>query len=196
MGADFAASVSYNVCCTNQYIGKNKQRRKMKSSLNTALLQQISSDDTYHTKCINLISKISPIATLDIIQHDSDHGNNWEYMRAMAEICQKPLDEFCNNLVDSVKLFSANNNDNDSKSNDNDNESIEVIKAFITNVDQAKEQVEKEYNGNWLQLINICQANIIHNNFKDLYFMLLILAKYNQMFCGFKVISIQNEYNA
>ncbi len=132
-------------------------------------------------KCNNIISQLSSSITTPLpLQHDNDHGNNWEYICSMAEICLDPFHEFINNLTNSLKLFTCNTN-------------INIIKPPLKEYKSSNEKVNNKYNGNWLQLIDVCRARIVYTNYKQLYFILLIIAKYNTNCFGFQVIQITNN---
>eukprot|EP01084_Bolivina_argentea_P021636 40196_1 len=132
-------------------------------------------------KCNHIISSISSsINPPSPLQHDNDHGNNWEYISPMAEICLDPFHEFINNLTNSLKLFTSNTN-------------INIIKPPIKEFKSSNEKVNNKYNGNWLQLIDVCRARIIYTDYNQLYFILLILAKYNTNCFGFEVVKIIND---
>eukprot|EP01084_Bolivina_argentea_P015238 28493_1 len=140
--------------------------------------------DDYYQKCIDLTVNISSsINTPTVIEHDSEtHTNNWNYINSIAQVCEESLNALAKQLVGGIGSFSDNNN--------YDSDSIKIIKT-IKDEQSAKEEVEKIYNGNWLRVVDACKETIIHNDFKELYFMLLMLAKYNHNCCGFDIISIK-----
>merc|ERR1712154_697757 len=93
--------------------------------------------------------------------------------------------------VDSIKLFAKN--EDDAKTDDHPLPT-EVIKASLKKLKRSKEKVDTHFDKNWLCLVDVCRASIIHNNFKELYFILLILAKYKQNCFGFEIVKIENGY--
>eukprot|EP01084_Bolivina_argentea_P233323 393024_1 len=106
----------------------------------------------------------------------------------MAELCQEPLLQCLRNLVDSIKYFPSNTCDKD------EHKETEVISSALQERSVSEEKVFSKYNGDWLRLVDVCGANIVHNDFKELYYMLLILAKYHKNCFGFEIVDVQNTY--
>ena len=64
---------------------------------------------------------------------------------------------------------------------------------MLKSQENAEKDLETVYGGNWLRAVDICSGTVTYNDFKNLYFMLLILAKYNQNCGGYKIISVRQE---
>ena len=151
-------------------------------------LGELTANDEYFGRCNDIANKIRAniITPTPVTHDDADHENNWEYIESMGKLCQQPLYECLENLVDSIKLFPEYKEDQQ--------EPTEVIKAGLKKYKRAKEKVQTNYSGNWLRLVDVCRSSIVHNNFQELYYLLLILARYRDNCFGFEIIKIKNRY--
>ena len=184
-----------NTCCTGEdasdgYVNReNRDTEKLlDKESDTKILNQMSiTEIEFYQKCGNLTSKMSSlIIAPSPIQHDAEETNSWKYISQIADVCQDSVNEFLEKLINGIKSFKI-------KKEKNDYAPLEIIKAKVKNEQIAKKECKEKYDGNWLRVIDCCRAQIIYNNFKELYFILLILAKYNSNCAGFELVSIQTN---
>ena len=141
--------------------------------------------DEYEVKCEKLCKKMQgKIKTKGEVEHDRDEQNTWQYMSQIADVCRDSVDEFLEKLVNATNKLDTDDTKND------DIPPPQIIKASVKDESEAKQEVESLYNGNWHRVIDCCRASIIYDNYKQLYYILLILAKYNQNCCGFEILRI------
>jgi len=145
----------------------------------------------YFEKCVNLVFQMSMTIKSHsghkIIQHDDDHQNKWDCVRQSAEECQNYLFDFAAKLVDSTAKFGEGDVSSNGR---NGYDMTAVIRGMLMPENIAEDRVE---NGNWLRLVNVCRATIVYNCIRELYAILLILAKYNQNCGGFELIQIKDQ---
>lgn len=144
----------------------------------------------YETKCEKLIKKMEgKIKTKGAIEHDADEQNTWQYISQIADVCRDAVDEFLEKLSNAtIKLDT-----DDTKTDDINMSPPQIIKASVKDESEAKQECESLHNGNWHRVIDCCRANIIYDNYKQLYYILLILAKYNTNCCGFEILKIETN---
>merc|ERR1712228_35224 len=180
------------LCCagTDDYVSTPlRDMQAVRKVKPTTLDDMTDKQQEYYKKCMNLVFKMSmAIKSQDgtkAIEHDGDHKNTWNYVEQIAETCQDSFFDFAQRLVDSIESF----NDEDNETS-NGWDMTAVIRGQLMPANIAKDRVD---NDNWLRLVNVGRACIVYNCFKELYAMLLILAKYNQNCCGFEIVQIRNQ---
>eukprot|EP00485_Elphidium_margaritaceum_P006780 CAMPEP_0202694902 /NCGR_PEP_ID=MMETSP1385-20130828/8638_1 /ASSEMBLY_ACC=CAM_ASM_000861 /TAXON_ID=933848 /ORGANISM="Elphidium margaritaceum" /LENGTH=249 /DNA_ID=CAMNT_0049350837 /DNA_START=126 /DNA_END=875 /DNA_ORIENTATION=+ len=161
------------------------------------LLGDLSEQESeYQKKVGKLATKIAKSMNPKApVQHGKDHANNWKYVSEVAEVCEDGVNAFMQRLVASLKKFPVEKSDDDDSKNDESDVAAEVLvkNAVIMDEATAHAEVASSYGGNWLRLVHVCNGKIVFNSFRDLYLMLLMLAKYNQNCGGFEVASVSQE---
>jgi len=159
-------------------------------------LDELSAVETeYYSKCKSLVFIMtSAMHTDKLLQHDNSHANSYQYCSEIAEVCSDHVNELMTKLVSAVKRFPTQHEatDDDTKdSNEKDMVEILIMNASVKEQETAQKEVETLYDGNWLRMVDLCSSKMIFHSFKELYFMLLILAKYNMNCCGFEMVSFK-----
>eukprot|EP01084_Bolivina_argentea_P039616 73204_1 len=154
------------------------------------LTQITKSDHYYYSKCMQICDKIKTINNTKSKTHNqSDHKNTWQSVKNNAVKCQNALYFCLQNLKNSVDKITQN------KSTSNQIIApCEVIKASLKKYKRSKEKVDLNYNGNWLRLVDVCRSCIVHENFEQLFYILLIISTNISNCYGFEIIRIKNRY--
>jgi len=181
------------MCVAGEDAAPDKPLREAHKQEAKKLAEMTVRENEYYEKCDKLSKKLAASMTsVNAIQHDKDHKNNWKYVSEVAAVCTDSLNTLLSELDAAAKKFAASTDDEEEKSDESLSINLQIVMASLMEKNKAKKQV-KAYDGNWLRFVNICSASITYSNFKALYVMLLILATYKQNCIGYSILSIRKD---